>query len=91
MADPKFEDENEELATWLKEAGKRRRTSAPKAENVVVASAPVKRPLITNGKRLVLFGLAAASYLQYFFLDVYLQIAAMPTVIVFVAPSIGLS
>jgi len=89
MADPKFRGEDEELATWLKEAGRRRARPA-KAENVVIASAPVKRPLITNGKRLVLLGLAAVSYLQYFFLDVYLQIAAMPAVIVFVAPSIGL-
>jgi len=90
MADPKFEDADEELATWLKEAGRRRAPPA-KPENVVVATPSAKRPLITNGKRLVLFGLAAASYLQYFFLDVYLQIAAMPTLIVFVAPSIGLS
>jgi hypothetical protein len=89
MADPKFGDEDEELATWLKEAGRRRARPA-KPENVVVAAPPANRPLITNGKRLVLLGLAAASYLQYFFLDVYLQIAAMPTVIVFVAPSIGL-
>ena len=89
MADPKFGDEDEELATWLKEAGRRRARPA-KPENIVVAVPPAKRPLITNGKRLLLLGLAAASYLQYFFLDVYLQIAAMPTVIVFVAPSIGL-
>jgi hypothetical protein len=88
MADPRFEDESEELTAWLKEAG-RRRVAAAKPENVVVAAPPAKRPLITDGKRLVLLGLAAASYLQYFFLDVYLQIAAMPTVIVFVAPSIG--
>ena len=90
MADRKFGDEDEELATWLKEAGRRRARPA-RPENVVLATAPVKGPLITNGKRLLLLGLAAASYLQYFFLDVYLQIAAMPTLIVFVAPSIGLS
>jgi len=90
MADPKFRGEDEELATWLKEAGRRRARPA-KAENVVVASAPLRRPLITNGKRLALFGLAAASYLQYFFLDVYLQIAAMPTIIVFVGPHVALS
>ena len=86
MGNPKLEDESDELAAWLKEAG-RRRAPAAKPENVVVAAAPAKRPLVTNGKRLVLFGLVAAAYLQYFFLDVYLQIAAMPALIVFIAPS----
>jgi hypothetical protein len=90
MADPKFDDANEELAAWLKEAGRRRATPT-RGENVVVVSAPDTRPLVTNGKGLALLGLAAAAYLQYFFLDVYLQIVAMPAVIVFVAPQVGLS
>lgn len=87
--DPRKSDfEGAELAEWLQEAG-RRRPPARAAENVVL-SKRVKRALITNGKRLCLFALVALAYLQYFYLDVYLQINELPSLIIFVPPGLAL-
>ena len=87
--DPAKNDyEGRDLALWLQEAG-RRRAPARTAENIIV-STRVKRALITNGKRLCLFALVAAAYLQYFYLDVYLQITQLPSLIIFVPPGLAL-
>jgi hypothetical protein len=77
-----------DLANWLKEAG-RRRVVRPASESDApatdAAAAPAAKPRNNLRHRyLLLFSLAALSYLPYFFADVYLQIATLPRVIVFV-------
>ena len=75
-----------ELARWLEEAGRRKAVSRPASIQAESASRPEKkaRRLVTQPLRIALLALMVLSYLQYFYLDVYLQIAAMPSITVFI-------
>jgi hypothetical protein len=76
-----------DAARWLQEAGRRsRKLPAPPRE---VEATPAKHGAEINsvpkvGTRLVLFAVLALSYMQYYFLDVMVQINALPVIIVFV-------
>ncbi|HYX66335.1 MAG TPA: hypothetical protein VE935_19115 [Burkholderiales bacterium] len=86
MPDPDFHDQD--LASWLEEAGRRRivrKAGEPVAEAAPAAvSAPERGIYISHPRELVLFALAAVAYLPYFFADVYVQIYSMKSVLVFV-------
>jgi len=79
-----------DLARWLQEAGRRRVVRPAPATGLIAEEAqpslaPAVAPAASPHRRyLFLVSLAALSYLPYFFADVYLQIASLPCVIVFV-------
>jgi hypothetical protein len=85
-----------DAARWLQEAGRRsRRAQAPQREVEPAPGEygderkPARRVRLT---RLALIGALAVSYLQYYFLDVMVQIDALPVIIVFYgqpAPGLG--
>ena len=86
MSDP-FLDSTRNLARWLQEAG--RRKAGPAA--AVPAPPPERhRPRFTLGRELrgtrwvPLLALAALAYLEYFFADTFVQINALPALVVFV-------
>lgn len=87
MSEPNFHDQD--LASWLEEAGRRR--IVRKAGEPVAEAAPATAPAaaergvyISHPRELILLALAAVAYLPYFFADVYVQIYSMKSVLVFV-------
>lgn len=76
------EHEDEELAHWLVEVGKRR--CPPHAEYLPVRCAPAAVGASKTRCRTILLGLTAIAYLQYFYFDVLLDITALPALIFFV-------
>ena len=77
--------ESEDLVEWLKDAARRvpRRalTLDPSAQPPTAAPRPRPR---SPSRALLLSAFAALSYLPYFYAEVYLEIARLPGVIVFV-------
>jgi hypothetical protein len=79
-----------DLARWLQEAGRRRVVRRPELPEMIgapAAEAPlgIVQPARERTPRYLLLSSAAAlAYLPYFFADVYVQIANLPCVIVFV-------
>jgi hypothetical protein len=72
------------MARWLQEAG-RRVHWAPLPEPLLESppAAQVKKSAI-RVRHLALFGVLTGSYLQYYMLDVMLQINSLPAIVVFV-------
>jgi hypothetical protein len=90
------EDPYESSAQWLQEVARRRRGApheAPAPDPSAPApgpsapepEAPRREPLLPHARGLLLFGVLAASTLQFHYLDVMLQIYALPSVTVFAA------
>jgi hypothetical protein len=77
------EPESEDLVEWLKDAARRvpRRSLAIDPPAQPPAAAPRPKP---RSRPLLLSAFAALSYLPYFYAEVYLEIARLPAVIVFV-------
>jgi hypothetical protein len=79
-----------ELASWLQEAGRRRRarpaTPFASVRDDAAAGTPTaaKHTYLRHPRELFLFAVAALAFLPYFFADVQVQIACLPHVIVFV-------
>lgn len=86
MPDPDYS--GSELARWLQETGRRRvarKADSPPTPMVAGPAAGEKRTYyVSHPRELLLFFLAALAYLPYMFADVYVQIASLPCVIVFV-------
>jgi len=83
--DEQDDDASVDAARWLQEAGRRaRHVPAPPRE---VEAAPGQgnetRPARLVGTKVLLSGVLALAYLQYYFLDVIVQINALPAIIVF--------
>jgi hypothetical protein len=78
------EPESEDLVEWLKDAGRRvpRRSLAIDLPPAPPSAASWPKP--RSNRALLLSAFAALSYLPYFYADVYLEIARLPAVIVFV-------
>jgi hypothetical protein len=75
---------NDDLIDWLKDVGRRGAPKTPALSNDPVP--PVgPRAYPGNGRPLFLGAVAAIAALQYFYVDVFLQIAKLPTLIVFVS------
>jgi len=82
------QDSGRELAQWLLEAGRRRPArqldlaletgAAP--DGVRGAAAPARRLLV---KQTLMLTALVAAYLQYFYLNVLLQIASLPALVIF--------
>jgi len=81
------EPEGEDLTRWLQESGRRKINRASLEQLATKPSTkqePPKRRWITQPELLFLFALAAVSYLLYYFIEVHLQILALPSIVVFV-------
>lgn len=85
MSDP-FLDSTRNLARWLQEAGQR------KTDRPLQASPPIPQPRrrkfslaneIRGTRWLPLAAVAALAYLQYFYVDAFLQINTLPALVVF--------
>lgn len=83
-APPRFDDQD--LAQWLREAGRRRRPSArPALGEETLPGLPGRRTGFRNRYLLhALAGLATVAYLEFYFTGVMLQIYSLPRVIVFI-------
>jgi hypothetical protein len=77
--------DSDDLVQWLMEAGRRR---APQPRPPAGEPAPPPEPAVRSRPRsprqLFLGALASLAYLQYFYVGVFLEIARLPALIVFV-------
>jgi hypothetical protein len=75
-----------QVAQWLKEVGRRRNRppSAPGPSAEPVPPAPPAAAAPDLRRWLLLSLLATFAFLQYFYADTFLQIARLPSIIVFV-------
>src|SRR2546425_6733568 len=83
-----------DAARWLQEAGRRsRKVRAPQCEvEVAPQNGREEQSARRVGTKILLSGVLALAYLQYYFLDVMVQINALPVIIVFYgqpAPGFG--
>ena len=81
----------EDLADWLQEVAKRPWVSGPLSINPVrpeagstAGQAPRPRRHLQKGRDLVALAVLTIAYLQYYYLDVRVQIGSLPNVVVFV-------
>lgn len=84
MTPPIKGPEGNDLAQWLIEAGRRARLDregVPAPQPIAPASAEAST---FTGRRSVLMGVAALAFLQYYYFHVMVEIAKLPTVVVFV-------
>lgn len=87
-APPRSDDQD--LAQWLREAGRRRRPSAQaeRGEESLPGLPGPRTGRLTNFRNRYLLhalaGLATLAYLEYYFTGVMLQIYSLPRVIVFI-------
>ena len=92
--DEQDDDASVDAARWLQEAGRRTRklqASQPEVE-VTPQQGNGTRPARRVGTKVLLSTALALAYLQYYFLDVMVQINALPAIIVFYgqpAPGLG--
>lgn len=89
MAQPPEEDPYEASARWLQEVG--RRTSRAVRPGVEPQPRAPERPRAARGhtRHIVLFGVFAIAFLQYYALDVMVQIDSLPAIVVFVPTAPG--
>ena len=92
--DEQDDDPSVDAVRWLQEAGRRSRkvqTPHPEVE-VTPRQGDETRPARRVGTKVLLSTALALAYLQYYFLDVMVQINALPAIIVFYgqpAPGLG--
>jgi len=82
-------DSGKFLAQWLKESARRtRRPSSsdpqPAAPAIPIAQKRTLRSALERAKWPLIAVLVAVAYLQYFYVDVMVQIAALPAIIFFI-------
>ena len=77
-------DVGRDLAQWLKEAGHRRSHHGQSGEATSFALGTSEEPQSRSKMDLALVGLLAATYLGYYFADVYLQIMSLPSNVFFI-------
>jgi hypothetical protein len=89
-SDPAF---GEDLSGWLKEVAKRPWIDGPHTVNPAVVPkvnsgakvGPQLRRHLHKGRELIALAVLTISYLQYYYLDVMVQVGSLPKVIVFVS------
>jgi len=82
-------DSGKFLAQWLKESARRtRRPSSsdlqPAAPAIPIAQKSTLRSVLERAKWPLIAVLVAVAYLQYFYVDVMVQIASLPAIIFFI-------
>ena len=82
-------DSGKYLAQWLKESARRTRQPAssdpePAAPELPIAQESAFQSLLGRAKWPLIAVLIAIAYLQYFYVDVMVQIAALPAIIFFI-------
>lgn len=85
-------DSGEEVAKWLQEVARRPWVSGPPTVNpepapVAVANTRQESTIhrhVQRGPELAYLGLLAIGYLQYYYMDVMVQIGNLPKLVVFV-------
>jgi hypothetical protein len=92
--DEQDDDASVDAARWLQEAGRRsHKLQAPQPEvEVTPQQGNETKPARRVGTKVLLSTALALAYLQYYFLDVMVQINALPAIIVFYgqpAPGLG--
>jgi len=89
--DQQDDDPSVDAARWLQEAGRRSRKvqTPPREVEVAPQNGREKKSVLLVGTKVILSGVLALSYLQYYFLDVMVQINALPAIIVFVSDAAG--
>jgi hypothetical protein len=89
--DQQDDDPYVDAARWLQEAGRRsRKLQTPPGEvEVAPQNGREKKFVSLVGTKVILSGVLALSYMQYYFLDVMVQINALPAIIVFVSDGAG--
>ncbi len=83
----------DDLSGWLKEVAKRPWVNGPASVCPAVSpeagpraeGGPQLRRHLQKGRELIGLAVLAAAYLQYYYLDVMVQVGSLPRVIVFVA------
>ena len=80
-----------DAARWLQEVGRRSRKvqTPPREVEVAPRNGREKKSVLLVGTKVILSGVLALSYMQYYFLDVMVQINALPVIIVFVSDAAG--
>jgi len=77
--------EDQDLAQWLREAGRRRAPAKVEVGAATLPGQPSRRAKRRNRLLIpVLAGVTALAYLQYFYVDVMLQIYSLQHLIVFI-------
>ena len=92
--DERDDDPSVDAVRWLQEAGRRsRKVQTPQPEvEVAPQNGREKESVRLVGTKVLLSAVLALAYLQYYFLDVMVQINALPAIIVFYgqpAPGLG--
>ena len=92
--DEQDDDPSVDAVRWLQEAGRRsRKVQTPQPEVEVAPQNGLERESVRLvGTKVLLSAVLALAYLQYYFLDVMVQINALPAIIVFYgqpAPGFG--
>jgi hypothetical protein len=82
------EDTYEGLASWLQEVGRRRLGRAP-AAGVEPSKPDSAKPAPRHRRQVVLFSVLALAFLQYYAMDVMVQIYSLPSLVVFVPTATG--
>src|SRR2546423_6861732 len=82
-------DSGKYLAQWLKESARRTRQPAspdpqPAAPELPIVEESAFQSLLGRAKWSLIAGLVAIAYLQYFYVDVMVQIASLPAMIFFI-------
>ena len=82
-------DSGQFLAQWLKESARRTRRPSSSDLQPVIPATPIAqkstlRSVLEHAKWPLIAVLVAVAYLQYFYVDVMVQIAALPAIIFFI-------
>jgi hypothetical protein len=82
-------DSGKYLAQWLKESARRTRPPSsadlqPTTPATPIAQQSALRSVLGNAKWPLIAVLVAITYLQYFYVDVMVQIASLPAIIFFI-------
>jgi hypothetical protein len=81
-------DSGKYLAQWLQEAARRTRRPSSSDLQPGTPATPIAqrsiRSVLEGAKRPLIAGLLAIAYLQYFYVDVMVQIASLPAMIFFI-------
>jgi hypothetical protein len=80
------QDPYEGSAQWLREVSRRKAPSRPAIPDALVPPAPTQSPKrpASHVRGLMLSGALSVAFLQYYFLDVMVQIGTLPEIVIFV-------